>query len=356
MLLAFLLNSPVEAADNDAPALDPYLLVQVQATVYDMDENVQADSAGYGDPEDDPGFKLRRGRVGLVKSAGEGDALSQRLFGAVLLGYSSGGDAMLPSSSQVGLVEASFGGVLVQGVELSAGMVKVPFGRENLMSSRQIPFQERTVASNHLVSLREVGALASVEKLGARLQIGAFNGNGALDGDTDPGLMLAARAEYTLGEGDAYRTFGSVDGLTLGLAGDFYFNQELATTSMGYGGDIILRVKGLSALVEGHAVSIKPTGTTLDEPGVLSETLRWGGYGQLGYTLAERWEPVVRVEVFDEDTAVSDNGDLMHGLVGVNAHLLEDHLKLGGGYILRMETGGASVSNDTVRLWSQLSF
>lgn len=355
MLLALVLNSPVEAAEDER-VLDPYFLTQVHATVYDMDENAQADTAGYGDSEDDPGFKIRRGRIGLTKSAVDGDGVTDRLFGAVLLGYSSGGDAILPATSQVGLVEASFGAVLVDGVSLSAGMVKVPFGRENLMSSRQLPFQERTVASNHLVSLREVGALADVEKSGARLRVGAYNGNGSLAGDTDPGVMLAGRAEYTLGEGDAYRTFGTVDGLTLGVAGDFYWNQGLATTSMGYGGDLILRVKGLTATAEGHAVSIKPTGTTLDQPGVLADTLRWGAHAQLGYTVAERWEPVVRVEMFDEDTAVSDNGDLMHALAGVNAHLFEDHLKVGGGYVMRMETGGRSVANDTVRLWSQLSF
>jgi hypothetical protein len=48
--------------------------------------------------------------------------------------------------------------------------------------------------------------------------------------------------------------------------------------------------------------------------------------------------------------------DLMHVTAGATAHLLEDHLRLGGGYVLRMERGGESLPNDTVRLWGQVKF
>ena len=335
----------------DAAEFDPSLLAQVWATVYDQDTEDQSDPAGYGDPEDDPGFKVRRARVGMDVTDDSG-----KLGAGVEVGYSAGSDAIVSYNGGIGLDEAR---VSVQAHELlgvDAGLVKVPVGRENLSSSRELAFQERTVHSNHLLPYREVGVLADFATSGLRVRAGAFNGNGSLRGDDDPGLLAAARAEYTLGEGDPYRTFGTVDGLTLGVAGDFAMNRELATTTLLYGGDVVLRVKGLTAQVEFHQAVLSASNTQVDAPGVLADTTRRGGSAQVGYTLKDTWEPVARFEVFDEDTSELNNGDLAHGTFGLTAHLVDDHLRLGGGYVMRMETGGRSLPNDTVRLWSQVSF
>lgn len=344
--MLLMLLSTAQAAE-----FEPSLLTQVWATVYDQDESAQSDPAGYGDPEDDPGFKVRRARIGMEVTDDTG-----KLSAGVEVGYSAGSDALVSYNGGIGLNEARVSVQAHENVAIDAGLVKVPVGRENLTSSRALPFQERTVGSNHLMPYREVGALADLGVSGLRVRAGAFNGNGSLRGDDDPGLLAVARLEYTLGEGNPYQTYGSVDGFTLGVAGDFVYNPELATTTMVYGGDMIVRIKGLTGIVEYHQARISPTNSDIDAPGVLSDTTRSGGYVQLGYTLKDTWEPVVRMEVFDEDAAESNNGDLAHGTVGVTAHLLEDQFKVGGGYVMRMETGGRSVSNDTVRLWSQVSF
>ncbi|MCP4803999.1 MAG: hypothetical protein GY913_08800 [Proteobacteria bacterium] len=350
-MLLFVLPAFASEAPDEGPDFDPYLLAQVQATVFDMDEAAQGDPAGYGDPEDDMGFKVRRGRVGgsLTDETG-------RLSGSVIVGVSSGFDAFSSRDEGVQLIEAAMHAQANDLIGIDVGLTKVPYGRENLFSSSQLTFQERTVQANHLAPFREVGAVVDIQKSGARVRIGAFNGNNSLFGDDDPGLLTTARAEYTLGDGDAYSTYGTVEGLTLGVGGDFLYNMEYATSTMGYGGDVIVRAGGLSLLLDGHAESIKPTASDITAPGVLAQTMRWGAGGQLGYTVNDTWEPAARFEIFDEDTSTSDNNDVMLGTFGVTSHWWDDHFRLGAGYVLRLERGGTAVSNDSARLWTQVSF
>ncbi len=327
------------------PEVNPFVLGQVWGTLYDQDQSSQSDPTGYGDPEDDPGFKIRRARVGV-------EGRYDKLTYAVSVGLSSGSDAYSRGQEDIQLVDAWAGFQLTELIGLSVGATKVPFGRENLISSGELAFQERTVQSNHLAPRRDVGMVFDANGGMWRLRAGAFNGNGSLLGDTDPAVLAVARAELVFGDGDVYRTFGKVEGFTLGVAGDFAYNREYATTTMAFGGDLIARTGGLTVLVEGHAARISPLDTTVDAPGVFVDTMRWGGYGQLGYSMG-KWEPVHRVELFDEDTQASDNGDLMHGVVGLNAHLMDDRVRVGGGYVLRRETGGSQLPNDTARLWLQ---
>ena len=71
MFLSLLVSSFAHAEDF-VPTPTPYLLVQSWATLYDQDESTLADPSGYGDPEDDIGFKLRRARAGFT---GQSDML-----------------------------------------------------------------------------------------------------------------------------------------------------------------------------------------------------------------------------------------------------------------------------------------
>ena len=63
MILSIILNTA--SAEMTLPEPEPFAFIQVWGTLYDMDQDIQADPAGYGDPEDDTGFKLRRARFGL---------------------------------------------------------------------------------------------------------------------------------------------------------------------------------------------------------------------------------------------------------------------------------------------------
>ena len=165
--------------------------------------------------------------------------------------------------------------------------------------------------------------------------------------------LMAARLEANLGSADTYETYGAVDGFTVGVAGDFWKDEDLATTTSGYGADLIARVSGLAVLVEGRVSTTAPTATDLDLPGVLAETPRRGALAQVGYTVGN-YEPIVRVSTFDDHRDLEDSGDILEGMGGVTWHSEADVVRAGGGYVYRRESGGAPLDNDSARLWLQL--
>ncbi len=340
------------AAPTHAEGLTPYLRGQVWGTVYDQDEEVQADPSGYGDPEDDPGFKLRRLRFGFL---GEHEDF---LFEAVL-GMSAPYDGVVEADGALGIVDAWGGWRPADSLILSAGVQRVPFTRDNMMSTGNMVFQDAAVGTYHIAPGRDTGALVDYRRAGLRVQAGAFNGNGELLGDTDPGLLYAGRVEYMTGgehvDQAIYRTYGEVDAFTLGVGGAGYYNAELATTTLGYGGDLLIRAGGLALLVEASMANITPTDSTLDTPGVLAPTTRLGALAQVGYS-AGIWEPALRYERFDDDLDSSDQGDVQLVTAGFTAHIAEDHIQAGGGYILRLEGADYAIRNDTARLWMQFRY
>ena len=88
MLLCLLAATTAFADDAlTLPAPQPYALLQLWVTAYDMDQDPQADPASYGDPEDDIGVKVRRARLGFEGSA-------DRLRYGLVFGTSSPYDAV----------------------------------------------------------------------------------------------------------------------------------------------------------------------------------------------------------------------------------------------------------------------
>ena len=53
--------------------------------------------------------------------------------------------------------------------------------------------------------------------------------------DDNKGKLVATRIEGQYGDGDAYQTYGEVDGLTLAVGVDGWMNDETALKSSGYG-------------------------------------------------------------------------------------------------------------------------
>lgn len=340
------------AAPAHAEGLNPYLRGQVWATAYDQDEDTQADPSGYGDPEDDIGFKLRRLRFGF-----RGD-YDDFLFEAII-GMSAPYDGVVEADGDFGVVDVWGGWRPVEPLTLTAGVQRVPFTRDSLMSTGNMVFQEAAVGTFHIAPGRDVGALINYQRSGLRVQAGVYNGNNDLLGDDDAGLMYAGRIEYMLGgehvEKAVYRTYGVVEAFTLGVGGGTCYNAELSTSTLGYGGDLLIRAGGLAVLVEGAMANISPTDSTVDAPGVLADTSRLGLMAQVGYT-AGIWEPALRYERFDDDLDATDQGDVQLVTAGFTAHIADDHLQAGGGYILRLESADYALRNDTARLWLQFRY
>lgn len=347
-------SSPAWSKDREPvnlPTPQPYALLQVWGTAWDFDEDAQADPAGYGDPEDDPGFKVRRARLGFE---GEGP----RLRYAVIFGTSAPYDAVLAEGSSGGtisVVDAYGGYAPVKDVWLTAGVQHVPISRDNLASSRDQTFQEEAVSTTWMTPGREAGLVADADFGAARIRLGAFNGNDSLISDDNLGKLVAARAEVKVGgKASAYKTYGTVEKPLVGYALDAFYDADVATSTLNVGSDVLVRVGGLAFLAEGRFATITPTATDVATPEVQDATKRLGAVAQLGYTV-KTYEPAVRFSMFDDDLDVKDNGDVANTEIGLTWHGLDDHVRVGGGYVMRLELGGRSLPNDTVRLWMQMA-
>ena len=325
--------------------------MQAWITVYDMDESTQADPASYGDPEDDPGMKLRRARLGLE---GESDVLQYE----VSVGISAAYDALSDEDEGVERGDADPGWAPVKALWLKAGVAKPPISREQLMSVSELALAERAVSTEWLVPGREAGLTVDWTSPGStrvRLRGGAYNGNGEILGDDNGGKLFAARAELITGPARTYQTWGVEKGFTFGLGADAYHDTDIATSTLSAGGDLMLRVAGFHLMAEGRFARLSPRNSDISEPGVFVDVNRWGGLAQVGYGIGPV-EPAVRFSLFDDDTSADDNGDVAELTAGLTGHMLHDHVRVGGGYVLRLEQGGATLSNDSVRLWTSLRY
>lgn len=348
------LAAPAHAKDPPTlPAPEPYALLQVWATAWDFDEDAQGDPAGYGDPEDDPGFKLRRARLGF-------EGKSPQLRYGVIFGTSAPYDAVSAQGASttggnIKVVDAYGGFAPVEDIWIVAGVQHVPVSRDNLASSRDQTFQEEAVSTVWMTPGREAGLVGDADFGVVRVRLGAFNGNDSLISDDNTGKLVAGRAELKVGgKASAYKTYGAVESLVLGLGVDAFYNADVATGTLNAGGDLLLRTGGLALLAEARFASINPTSTDVSTPDVQDGTKRLGALAQVGYTVGT-WEPAARFSMFDDDMSVDDNGDVANTEIGVTWHGLDDHVRVGGGYVLRMELGGSSLPNDTVRLWMQMA-
>lgn len=339
------------AGASPVPTPVPTALLQVWVTAYDMDEQGQADPGTYGDPEDDPGAKIRRARLAV---AGENEQLRY----AIELGVAPAYDALSTEDEDVQLVDGYLGWAPVKGLWLQAGVMKPPVSREQLMSSSQLVLAERAISSEWMVPSREAGVMvdwSAGQDTRVRVRGGAYNGNGGIFGDDNTGKLFAGRAEVAFGPAKTYRTWGPEKGFTVGLGADGYYDADVSTRTAAAGADLMLRAAGFHLLAEGRFAQLQPANTDVQAPGVYAKTTRMGALAQVGYGIGPV-EPAVRWSMFDDDTDSEDAGDAMEVTAGVTGHLLEDHVRVGGGYVLRLETGGTSIANDTVRLWLSMSY
>jgi len=331
-------SAPQSDPSRDAHLANPSLLIQSWFTAWDQDQKGQTDPSGYGDPEDDAGFKVRRARAGFEGTDGE-------LYYGVVFGMGAPADGILGGDDTLEVVDAYGGWNIHRHLGVTVGVQKVPFGREALIAASELTFQERSVASNHLTPGRELGAVAEVRPEHLGLSLGAFNGNGSILGDDNTGFLLAARAEYDRALGDGMLSVGA-NGL---------YDAGLATEELGLGVDLEVALGSIAFLMEGIAVRLEPTNTDISSPAVLGTTQRIGGHVQVGVNVAQ-WQPALRVEYFDDDRDADDNGDILHGIVGITGRFAEDRVRAGAGFVHRHELEGQSLSNDTARIWLQLVY
>lgn len=322
----------------------PVALAQVWVTAYDWDTDPVADSTGVGDPEDDVGFKFKRARLGL---RGEEKGLDW----AVVFGVTAPYDGFDEEDGAIEIVDAHVG-YEWQGVRVQVGQDEVPFSRDRLIASGEQTFQERGMIAEHIAPGRELGATISGERFGAKITLGAFNSGGDIFGDDNLGKTLLGRLEYSFGDANVYETWGGSRELSFGIGAGGFLTDDVSTSTRALGADAILRVAGLTVLVDAALAEVAPTNTTLDVPGVWETTTRRGLTAQIGYGL-KGFEPAAKIALYEDSSLGGYNNMLFgvtwHGLVDDRGR---DRVRIGVGYELRLEEAG--IDNDTVRLWAQV--
>lgn len=322
--------------------VEPVALLQVWGTAMDQDTDAQADATGYGDPEDDPGIKLKRLRLGIK---GHAKALHWRF----VLGTDAPYDGLETPDEGVGIEDAEVGFEPMKDIGLEVGKGKIPFSRDQMMSAGDLTFTERGIAGEHIAPDRSLGASIYASRWGGKIQVGVYNSGGTLFGDDNPGKTYAGRLEYTLGKADPYKFYGGAEKkeFALGIGASGFLTNDVSTDTSGVGADLMVRALGISVMVDAAMSSLTPTNTTVASPEVVGDTDRQGITAQISYALGPI-EPAVRYTAFKD----SGLGDYSQFLGGLAVHCADDHVRVGAAYVLRME-GQSPVENDTVRLWAQ---
>jgi hypothetical protein len=318
----------------------PVAMAQVWVTAYDMDSDEQADSTGYGDPEDDPGLKFKRLRLGL---AGAG----KRWDYAFVVGNDAPYDGLSDHEEDVQVLDAFVTAQPTKGFDVRLGKQKVPFSRDQMMAASELTFQERGIGSEHIAPERDLGLTLAYGRKGGKFTAGVFNAGGDLFGDEAAGKTFVGRLEWAAGKANTYQTWGDKKEFGFGVGAGGYYTMGVATSQWAAGGDAMLRVHGLSILADGAFSHLAPTNTDIASSEVFAETDRWGVTTQIGYQI-KSIEPAVRFSMFN-DSAL---GSYTQVLAGGEWHTGEDHIRVGAGYELRLE-GQDPYDNDTARLWAQ---
>lgn len=345
----------------------PWGQLQVFTTLWDQDEDVTADPASYGDPEADPGFQIARARFGFDGRLPVKTKRGGQIDYSLSMGIRTPHDALEIGDTGVAMVDA-FGRYTVRPdlgpTSVSLGLLKVPFSREDLTPSEDLLFQERAVGPENLTSIRDVGALGSQAVLLGKgedpaqivLRAGVFNGNGSFLGDRDPGLMFAGRVEFT--KGDSYRTWNPNGKPAAGVAASVLVDDALGTRTFAWNADGLVRLGPWSLMGELGRATLTPVDVTIVEPAVFEATTRTSWLAATSVFVAidgaQGVEIGGRVSGFDDNQRLKDNGDVLivHG--GAIWRDALPFFDVGAGYIHRTELGGSDISNDTVRIWTQI--
>ena len=305
------------------------LQVQSRFTYEDNDASGRND-VGLDGASDVTSFDLRRVRVNFT-----GNLLKKQFSYQVQNDFrsSNGGGDMKDAWLQWNSDEA----------KLRFGQTKIPFSRQELTSSSNLQFIDRSIVNDVFAPSRQIGALLhGPVGDGGTYYVGAFNGESEGEGRNKPGndnnLLLVAAANMNIGD------YGS-----RGMEGDLRAkNDEFGATvgvSTLYGqgtGDVLdtetpddfdrfdLNVD-LGARVAGFSAQSEFYYSTIDLDNVdgdAGEADLVGFYVQAGYMLDKEWEVAVRYAYLlpDEDISVVDDENEFNAVV--NYYLNGHNLKL----------------------------
>ncbi|MCA9583467.1 MAG: hypothetical protein KC416_16820, partial [Myxococcales bacterium] len=301
-----------------------------------------------GDAASEAGFRIRRARVGFEGALGDDFGI---YLGLNLIGVDSADGVV--SDAKIAWSPA-------KELLLSVGSGKVAYSRAALESSRRLPLVERAYAVNAITPGRRLGVTAEGAVWEDRIAylVGVMNGTrGFALGNQFGGVLYAGRLEFNVwGHPDSRDPWA--DGIALG-GGALYDNGPSAAT-LAWSGDLVLAYEGARLVGEVLCDTTDPDDTPAPAATVADTVDRCGGYVELAYTLpvwkAHKIQPAVRGELFDDNTALDDAGDLIAIGGGINGYLIDPYVRLQLHYLARIEREGVERKNDTLVMVVQGTF
>jgi hypothetical protein len=205
--------------------------------------------------------------------------------------------------------------------DVSLGQFKIPVSYEGFNSSSKLVMPERALVSRYYGDRRDIGVKAEKKFQYVGYVLGVFNGQGQNQLDSNNQKDLALRLEvYPIKDitvaAAGYAALGDWTEIATKdrVEADVKAEMEHALLQAEYihGWDIIAQAApapaGTWKRVEGH-----------------------GAYGAVGYTFAEKYQPVVRIGFLDPDVDTRDN-TLYHYELGFNYYLRKDEIKFQTSY------------------------
>lgn len=191
--------------------------------------------------------------------------------------------------------------------DVSVGEFKIPVSYEGMNSSTRLLFPERALVSRYYGDRRDVGIKAEKQFERFGYVFGVYDGPGTNQVDNNNQKDVTLRIE-------AY----PMKGILLGAVGYTSVGQRnQATTKDRVEGD--LRIEIADVLLQAEYIHGWDGGTGNRVEGQ-------GAYGVLGYTFAEKLQPVVRVGFLEKDVDVKGTTQT-HYELGFNYYVLKQELK-----------------------------
>ncbi len=301
-----------------------------------------------GDLADQSGFRLRRARLGVsAQFAGN--------FGVFLAAN------LLPSDDDVGSVsDATLSYFFADWLGVSAGLGKLPFSRAALDSSRSLLSIERPLSVSRIVPSRRLGITVEGRLFDERFAylLSLENATeGFAFGNRFGGFLYAARL---IGSPWGLATIEDrSERFRLSVAAAALYENGPATRTIAVTGDILATWYGATLQVEALCDRRIPDDAPDVSPEVASKIERCGAYAEAGFGF-DAWvvplRTVVRAEIYDDDRALADSGDLLLISGGLDADLYAPYLRAQLQYQARVERHGENLKNDSLVLVLQGTF
>jgi hypothetical protein len=192
-------------------------------------------------------------------------------------------------------------------VEASIGQFKYPISYEGQTSSAELIFPERGYSSRYFGDTYDMGIRLEKKLDWFKYQVFLLNGSGQNQLDTNLQKDLAARLEFT-----------PIEGITVGTAGLTSLGQRVKQATTKDTVELFGRLTKAGFLVQGEllwgATGCTASGKTNCTASGLERTKAAGRYVIIGYTIADKIQPVIRYGYLNTDKTTTVNDKTSYAL------------------------------------------